>query len=102
MQAHDDAATPLPHTLSETADHMILRIADRIVCLSHGGKLFDGTLDILVPSDGTRYEVVLAGLAAGTWHIAGPQGKTTANCAAGNHTLSFTTTGGACRITNKK
>lgn len=98
LQAHDEAVAPLPYALTETADHMILRVADRIVCLSRDGLPFGGPIDIPVPADGTRYEIVLAGLAAGTWRIAGPQGDTTAECSAGNHTLSFTTMGGHCRI----
>lgn len=99
LQAHDDAAAPLPYTLVERAECVILRIADRIVCLARGGVLLEGPLDITVPADGTRYEVVLAGLAPGRWRIVAPHGETTAESAAGNHTLSFTSAAGRCRIT---
>jgi heparin/heparan-sulfate lyase len=100
LQACDAATPPQPVQLSETSVSVVLQIADRIVSLATGTDLIGTPFEIAVPSDGPRYQILLAGLRAGAWEVTGPSGQTVLKAAAedGKNTLCLTLPGGRYRI----
>ncbi len=97
MQACD--AEPLPVVREESDAVVVVRIADRIAVLATGRDLVTAPFDVTVPADGTTYQILCAGLKAGTWRVSssGEPDRTFA-VAPGKHTLHLESTSARLRI----
>ena len=74
MSMSEDGAPELPVDLVETPQAFVLTLADRAVVLSRTGELLEGAFEVEVKGDGDR-QLLVAGLAPGTWSIRGQDGK---------------------------
>ena len=101
LQACDATTPPLPVKISETDTRVVLQIEDRIVSLAKGTELTRTAFELTVPSAGKPYQVLLAGLRAGAWKVANPNGQPLLNAVVeeGRNTLSFNAQGGRYPIT---
>ncbi len=99
MQMADDAARELPVTVTETPVLFALTLADRVVVLSKTGKLFEQSFQVSAPS-GRSCQLLLSGLAAGTWSIRSQDGRVRFNAKveAGKNTAFFVVPGGKYMI----
>jgi heparin/heparan-sulfate lyase len=97
LQAGDTEPLPVEH--SELPAAFVVRIADRVVVLAKGAEPIREAFELAVPADGTTRQVVLAGLAPGTWQI-GADGEAvrTVVVAAGKNTATFASPGGHYRV----
>ncbi len=102
LQTHEDGVAPLKYAFEEAAEHVVLYIADRVVCMARGASLLKNTVRLNVPHGDKEYQVVVAGLAPGAWQVEHPGGVLQIACATGNHTLHFTARGGKCSLTPVK
>ncbi|MDH7569574.1 MAG: hypothetical protein QHJ73_08320, partial [Armatimonadota bacterium] len=74
-----DEDTPVPPVaLDEGADTLTLRLADRVVVFSRSGQLLQAPFAVHVPA-GREFQVLLTGLAPGTWSIRARAGRTAYN-----------------------
>lgn len=97
MLMTDETAPELPVALAETEAAYVLSLADRVVALSRTGKLIEAAFAIEVPPGDNR-QLLLAGLAPGTWSIAGGQTACNVRVEAGKHTAFAVVPGGSYRI----
>jgi heparin/heparan-sulfate lyase len=100
LQPYPAGGTPLPCTFSETPDYVTINIADRIVCMARSGQLYSGTVDVSVPT-GKERQLILTGMAAGSWKLTTPRGTTTVECPAGNHTMTLKAPTGHYQFSHK-
>jgi heparin/heparan-sulfate lyase len=94
-------ATPsrCPSSTANCRAAFVVRIADRVVVLAKGTEPIREAFELAVPADGTTRQVVLAGLAPGTWQIgADGEAARTVVVAAGKNTATFASPGGHYRI----
>lgn len=100
FQAHEPQAAALPSDSWETSASVVVRVGDRIVSLARGAEMIGGPFELNVPGDGKDYQVLLAGLQAGSWSVAAASGAPVASgtARAGENTLCFTAKGGNYRI----
>lgn len=102
LQACDDEPLPVAHEID--GDVAVVRIADRVVALAQGTTPTRRAFQLNVPprTDGAELQVLLAGLAPGTWHIDSSDApRLEVPVQAGRNTAHFRTPGGAFRIIPK-
>jgi heparin/heparan-sulfate lyase len=99
MPMSDEQAPPLPVSLAESPTTFALTLADRVVVLSKTGKLLAEPFQVRVPT-GKKYQLLLAGLAPGTWSVRSADNKTRFNArvAAGENTAFFLVPGGELTV----
>lgn len=97
LQAHDDAPLPVAH--EETDAAFVVRLADRVVVLPKGTELCGRALTVDVPAADEVRQVLITGLQARTWRVAGAGGAAQAFAVEpGRHTLFLTTRGGRLEL----
>jgi len=74
MSMSDELAPELPVNVAELPEAFVLTLADRVVVLSRTGKLLERPLQVNVRATG-NCQLLLAGLAPGTWSVRGQSGK---------------------------
>ncbi|HEY0667145.1 MAG TPA: hypothetical protein VGD22_03150 [Sphingobacteriaceae bacterium] len=91
---------PLPVEHYETPVSYVVILADRVVSMSNNTGLITKPFNLKVPETGT-YQVVLAGMKAGTWNVKSADGKVNlkAEVADGKNTIFFKGAGGQYSIT---
>lgn len=102
LQMHEEGTQPLPYHLSESADYIVLSLADQIVCMAREVEPLRASVTFNVPEDGTEYQVTVAGVAPGTWQVETAGGARSLKSDVGNHTLHFAARGGRCVVTPTK
>ncbi|SCD19147.1 hypothetical protein PSM36_0313 [Proteiniphilum saccharofermentans] len=71
FQMTSDDTPPLPINLQEDNDKYILRLSDRILCMSSGSQLIQSPFSMTV-SDDSEYQILLTDLKPGFWNIYSP------------------------------
>jgi len=78
----DEAAPELPVAVTETATTFALSLADRVVVLSKSGTLLSASFEVEVPP-GKSWQLLLTGLAPGSWSLRSADGTTSLNTEVG-------------------
>jgi heparin/heparan-sulfate lyase len=93
------ASDPLPVASEETADLLIVRIADRVVALAKGTELISQPIDFTVPPGEASLQVLLAGLAPGPWRLtSNGTAPRDVQVEPGRNTIHFESQGGNYRL----
>lgn len=77
----------------------MIRLDDRIVCISKGGQLISEPIELTVPAD-KKYKIILAGLKEGFWTIQSGQQVSDKNIPVdpGKNVISFESQGTVLRF----
>ncbi|EFK56064.1 hypothetical protein U0038_13545 [Sphingobacterium spiritivorum] len=99
FQMVEGQSAPLPVQYEEKAGYYLIRLDDRIVCISKGGQLISEPIELTVPAD-KKYKIILAGLKEGFWTIQSGQQVSDKNIPVdpGKNVISFESQGTALRF----
>lgn len=104
FQVTADNIEPLPVAFQETPDSYIVALADRVVVMTKGKALLQGSFPLALPASESPLQVALTGLAPGKWIVQDSSQKVIAQgeVAEGKNTLFFPAPSGTYQITHQK